>query len=125
MKAKEVLKELNITRPTLTKYVKQGLVEVDSVINGQYNYNKESVLRLKKSSKPEDNPDNLLNSKEGINLDQTKKSINSPLTDREKLFIEILKNIADILSQLNAMRLLTPESIQKLKLITETLAKIK
>jgi len=46
MKAKEVLEKLNITRPTLTKYVKQGLVKVDSVINGQYNYNEESVNKL-------------------------------------------------------------------------------
>ena len=46
MKAKDVLEKLNITRPTLTKYVKQGLIKVDSVVNGQYNYNEESVLHL-------------------------------------------------------------------------------
>ena len=46
MKAKEVLKLLEITRPTLSKYVKQGLVKVDAVINGQYRYNAESVYRL-------------------------------------------------------------------------------
>ena len=46
MKAKEVLTVLNITRPTLCKYVKQGLIKVDAVINGQYRYNKESVEAL-------------------------------------------------------------------------------
>ena len=46
MKAKEVLKLLDITRPTLCKYVKQGLIKVDSCINGQYRYNKESVYAL-------------------------------------------------------------------------------
>ena len=46
MKAKEVLEKLNITRPTLTKYVKEGLIKVDSCINGQYNYNEESVNKL-------------------------------------------------------------------------------
>lgn len=46
MKAKEVLRLLGITRPTLCKYVKQGLVKVDSVINGQYRYNAESVYAL-------------------------------------------------------------------------------
>lgn len=48
MKAKEVLKILNITRPTLCKYVKQGLVKIDACINGQYRYNAESVYNLLK-----------------------------------------------------------------------------
>lgn len=51
MRAKEVLKILGITRPTLCKYVKQGLIKVDSKINGQYRYNKESVLKLLKNIK--------------------------------------------------------------------------
>ena len=46
MKAKDVLKILNITRPTLTKYVKENKIKVDSVINGQYVYNDESVYSL-------------------------------------------------------------------------------
>lgn len=46
MKAKEVLSTLNITRPTLCKYVKQGLIKIDSVINGRYIYNRESVMSL-------------------------------------------------------------------------------
>lgn len=46
MKAKEVLDLLNISRPTLCKYVKQGLIKVDAVINGKYRYNKDSVYAL-------------------------------------------------------------------------------
>ena len=46
MKSKEVLKILQVTRPTLCKYVKAGLVKVDSVINGRYIYNDESVYHL-------------------------------------------------------------------------------
>lgn len=46
MKAKNVLKILNITRPTLTKYVRENKIKVDSVINGQYVYNDESVYSL-------------------------------------------------------------------------------
>ena len=46
MKAKDVLKILNITRPTLTKYIKENKIKVDSVINGQYVYNDESVFSL-------------------------------------------------------------------------------
>lgn len=51
MRAKEVLALLGITRPTLCKYVKQGLVKVDAVINGQYRYNAESVYALIKNIK--------------------------------------------------------------------------
>lgn len=43
MKAKEVLRLLQMTKPTLTKYVKIGIVKVDSEINGQYTYNFDSV----------------------------------------------------------------------------------
>lgn len=43
MKANEVLKLLRITRPTLTKYVKQGLVKVEKLPNGRYEYDSESV----------------------------------------------------------------------------------
>ena len=51
MKAKEVLELLNITRPTLCKYVKQGLIKIDSVINNQYRYNAESVYSLLNNKK--------------------------------------------------------------------------
>jgi len=46
MKANEVLKILQITRPTLTKYIKIGLVKIDSQINNRYVYNDESVFAL-------------------------------------------------------------------------------
>ena len=55
MKAKEVLRVLGITRPTLCKYVKQGLVKVDSVINGLYRYNVDSVYALLTNYKSESN----------------------------------------------------------------------
>lgn len=52
MKAKEVLKILNITRPTLSKYVKTGKILVDAKINGQYIYNDESVNALLTNTEP-------------------------------------------------------------------------
>ena len=51
MKAKEVMKILQITRPTLCKYVKQGLIKIDSCINDQYRYNDESVYKLANNKK--------------------------------------------------------------------------
>lgn len=46
MKAKEVLQILRVTRPTLTKYVKEGLIKVTIKGNGQYDYDSDSVYKL-------------------------------------------------------------------------------
>lgn len=46
MKAKDVLNILNITRTTLTKYHRTGLIKIDNVINGDYIYNDDSVYAL-------------------------------------------------------------------------------
>ena len=43
MKAKQVMSKLNITRPTLCKYVKQGTLKVHKLSNGQYDYDEDSV----------------------------------------------------------------------------------
>ena len=43
MRSKEVLNILRITRPTLTKYVKNGTIKASLMPNGQYNYDDESV----------------------------------------------------------------------------------
>lgn len=41
-----MLQLLKITRPTLTKYVKLGLVNTITLPNGQYDYDKESIYKL-------------------------------------------------------------------------------
>ena len=46
MKAKDVMKVLQISRATLYRYTKAGLIKVDCEINGQYRYNAESVYKL-------------------------------------------------------------------------------
>lgn len=46
MRAREVLQVLQISRRTLTRYVKQNKIKIDAVINGQYRYNEESVYAL-------------------------------------------------------------------------------
>ena len=43
MKSKEVLTLLRVTRPTLTKYVKDGTIKATLLPNGQYDYDDESV----------------------------------------------------------------------------------
>ena len=54
MKANEVLKLLNITRPTLCTYIKKGYIKATKTPTGVYNYDEDSVLAfvgLKKSRK--------------------------------------------------------------------------
>ena len=46
MKAQKVLKLLQITRQTLTKYVRNGILEVEVLGNGRYNYLDESVYQF-------------------------------------------------------------------------------
>ena len=46
MLSKEVLDLLKITRPTLTKYVKNGIIKVSVLPNGRYDYCKEDVLKM-------------------------------------------------------------------------------
>lgn len=46
MKSREVLDLLQITRPTLTKYVQNGTIKVTTMPNGRYDYDKDSVYKL-------------------------------------------------------------------------------
>lgn len=46
MKSKEVLELLQITRPTLTKYVQNGTIKIEVMPNGRYDYDKDSVYKL-------------------------------------------------------------------------------
>lgn len=45
MKANRVLKILNVARPTLVKYVKDGTIRTTTLPNGTYDYNDEDVYR--------------------------------------------------------------------------------
>ena len=46
MKSNKVLKLLNITRPTLSSYVKKGRLKATMQSNGYYNYDEESVYKI-------------------------------------------------------------------------------
>lgn len=46
MKAKEVLKMLQISRPTLSKYVKEGWIRTETLPNGHYEYNDDDVYKF-------------------------------------------------------------------------------
>lgn len=46
MKAKDVLRILSISRPTLSRYVKDGLIRTKTMPNGRYDYNEEDVYKF-------------------------------------------------------------------------------
>lgn len=46
MKTKEVLNLLRITRPTLSKYIRQGIIKAHDLPNGRYDYDEESVYNF-------------------------------------------------------------------------------
>ena len=46
MTSKEVLRILGITRPTLTKYIKNGTIKGTMLPNGRYDYDEESVYKF-------------------------------------------------------------------------------
>ena len=46
MKSKDVLAKLGVTRPTLCKYVKEGIIKVTRKQNGQYDYDEKSVYQF-------------------------------------------------------------------------------
>lgn len=46
MKSKDVLKVLNITCQTLTKYVKEKIIRVNVLPNNQYDYNDDDVYKF-------------------------------------------------------------------------------
>ena len=123
MKAKDVLKILNVTRPTLSRYVKDGIIKVDSTYGGKHNYNAESVyafvgLKNKKHDKinvcyarvsnppkkyAEEQLSRLLNfcSSRGIHIDRTYIDVKSGMNfDRDglnELIQEVVKgNIGTI-----------------------------
>lgn len=97
MKAKEVLKTLNITRPTLTSYVKKGLIKVtQSSENGKYDYDEESVYALQT---------NCLMTK-----GQTERI--SELEAKVDKLSKMLANCVTVFEYLQQIRLLTPQAVE-------------
>lgn len=116
MKAKEVLTTLNITRPTLSKYTKTGLIKVDSIVNGQYNYNRQSVMDLLYNQTKESETTQTANLNE-INCSTT-RDIRDVAAEN---LTDSLMDVCGILSQLSQLRLLTPDSQLKLNKIKDNL----
>ena len=51
MKAKEVMKVLDISRRTLTRYITKGIIKGKRLPTGRYIYDDESVLKLAEKKK--------------------------------------------------------------------------
>lgn len=55
MKSKDVIRILNISRPTLTNYVKQGYIKVKVLPSGRYDYDENSVYNFLNKGIPRKN----------------------------------------------------------------------
>lgn len=116
MKSREVLELLNITRPTLTKYVKEGLIRITVMPNGRYNYNDEDVRKIAyrgitrktviysrvstyKQKKDLENQTNLLKQfcfSRGYQIHQVVEEIASGISfDKRKAFLNLLDDIME------------------------------
>ncbi len=99
MKSKEVLEKLKITRPTLTSYVKAGLIKVNSEVNGRYNYDEESVNNLY---------DKLFNN---INNTNINNNILINNINNTNILLKLFDNCSIIFEYLQKIRLLAPEAV--------------
>lgn len=115
MKTNKVLKILQITRPTLTKYVKVGKIRVITKPNGFYDYNEDDVYSLagystrrltvaysrvstNKQKKDLENQEKSIVSycnNNGIRVDKSYKDIASGMNFDRKQFLEMFNDIID------------------------------
>jgi putative resolvase len=113
MKSKDMLRLLKITRPTLTKYIKDGWITGTKNKNGFYDYDDDSVYNfLNKDGKrinviysrvstPKQKPDlenqeqNLLEytAKAGIQIEKSYKDISSGMNYDRKEFIQLMEDV--------------------------------
>ena len=140
MKAREVLQTLNISRPTLTKYVKTGLVKVAGNINGHYIYDDISVKKLLGTNEYDDHTlssDTVErdNSKMNNKKDKEQKAETSTIkfSDYEPKIIsktdlhimnlcDCMNTMLDLFNQLTQMRLLDGNTTTKIKNMRATIA---
>lgn len=115
MKANEVLKTLRITRPTLSRYVKEGFIKVCVLGSGRYDYDKESVFAFlnkelkrkhviygrvstKKQAKDLDNQIESIKTfclAKGISIGGVYRDIGSGITFERKEFERLLEDVVN------------------------------
>jgi|SRR3989339_604789 len=115
MKSKEVLKLLRVTRPTLSRYVKTGLLKVKELPNGYYDYDKNSVFKLLNADIPQvngiycrvstakqkndlENQQNILEQfcvKNGLTIQKIYKDVGSGINFDRKMFRELLNDVTN------------------------------
>lgn len=117
MKANKVLKLLQITRPTLCRYVQNGTLKAKKMPSGQYDYDSDSVYSLlsgrineerknvlycrvstAKQKNDLENQEELLKSfciARGVSIDKVLKDIGSGINFDRKGFFELLMDVVN------------------------------
>jgi putative resolvase len=105
MKPREVLKTLNITRPTLGKYIKDGKIRYTKINDNYYDYNEDDVIKLSATlnSKPKFKRINITYSR--VSLSKQKGDLESQINRMYNFSIlngiSIDKQYSDIKSGMN------------------------
>lgn len=123
MNTKEVLVRLKISRPTLNKYIDQGLIKATKQFNGRYVFNDDEIIGLSENLKVIDRAQSSLIHESPI--EEPKKSDQTLDQELVKNINKALSNCLEVFDELEKFRILTPKAVSAKAELKNALEKIK
>ncbi len=123
MNTKEVLVRLKISRPTLNKYIDQGLIKATKQFNGRYVFNDDEIIGLSENLKVIDRAQSSLIHESPI--EEPKKSDKTLDQELVKNINKALFNCLEVFDELEKFRILTPKAVSAKTELKNALEKIK
>lgn len=123
MNTKEVLVRLKISRPTLNKYIDQGLIKATKQFNGRYVFNDDEIIGLSENLKVIDRAQSSLIHESPI--EEPKKSDKTLDQELVKNINKALSNCLEVFDELEKFRILTPKAVSAKTELKNALEKIK
>lgn len=123
MNTKEVLVRLKISRPTLNKYIDQGLIKATKQFNGRYVFNDDEIIGLSENLKVIDRAQSSLIHESPT--EEPKKSEQILDQDLVKNINKALYNCLEVFDELEKFRILTPKAVSAKAELKNALEKIK
>ena len=123
MNTKEVLVRLKISRPTLNKYIDQGLIKATKQFNGRYVFNDDEIIGLSENLKVIDRAQSSLIHESPT--EELKKSDQTLDQELVKNINKALYNCLEVFDELEKFRILTPKAVSAKTELKNALEKIK
>lgn len=123
MNTKEVLVRLKISRPTLNKYIDQGLIKATKQFNGRYVFNDDEIIGLSENLKVIDRAQSSLIHESPI--EEPKKYDQTLDQELVKNINKALSNCLEVFDELEKFRILTPKAVSAKAELKNALEKIK